>query len=416
MFMLAFFFGALSNFPRLTTSFENIWILKNLTLWGLIPILSSFFIASIYTLSKSKKFDKAFQIYLITLGLTIILILNPIPMSQLTGIIYPFLSITVIFIASFSLVRNRELPNLLFLISIVTLVLAEMGRNLIDSGLDFIILGYISAYFFLFLVFVTSKEKNSSISSFFSLQKKLHETEKELKESQEKLVKSEKLAAIGQAATMVGHDLRNPLQAIENASYFVEKQIKQIDPENQIFQKSIRMLKIINDSVEYANKIVLDLKDFSSERIPELRWVNIKESIEEALKLCKIPTNIEIIKELTHSPQLKLDKAMITRVFVNIISNGVQAMPNGGTLQISIKTVKDFVEVSFEDTGSGMSKETIKKLFNPFFTTKSQGMGMGLAICKKFVELNGGRIDVESKEFEGSKFTIKLPHLAINQD
>ena len=97
------------------------------------------------------------------------------------------------------------------------------------------------------------------------------------------------------------------------------------------------------------------------------------------------------------------------RVFVNIFTNGFQAMPNGGTFKVSTKKQNGSVEVRFKDNGLGISKETMKKIFTPFFTTKAQGMDMGLASCKKFVESNGGKIEVESEEANGSNFIIKLP-------
>lgn len=217
------------------------------------------------------------------------------------------------------------------------------------------------------------------------------------------------MAVIGQAATMVGHDLRNPLQAIQNAHYCVEKQLKDLNNEKPIFEKSLKMLQVIDDSIGYANNIVLDLRDFSSERKPERRMIDLNNLVQECLRACKLPTTVEIKTEYGQIPQAEIDKAMIKRVFVNIITNGVQAMPDGGSMKISTRRVNGFVETSFKDTGSGISKETMKKLFTPFFTTKAQGMGMGLAICKKFVEANGGAIKVKSEEKKGTKFTIKLP-------
>ena len=108
-------------------------------------------------------------------------------------------------------------------------------------------------------------------------------------------------------------------------------------------------------------------------------------------------------------PNSNMDKNMMQRVFMNLATNAIQAMKDGGKLKVSTKRKQGFVEVNFQDTGAGMSKETMEKIFEPFFTTKSKGMGIGLAICKKFVELNGGSITVKSKEGKGSTFIIKLP-------
>ncbi len=226
---------------------------------------------------------------------------------------------------------------------------------------------------------------------------------------EELLLKSERLAALGRVAAMVGHDLRNPLQSIENAAYCIKNELKSINATNPIFGNSLNMLQIIEDSIEYADRIVIDLKDFSSDRKPLAEKVDINKIVKDALNICEKPKNVKIITELCPLPLIEVDKSMIKRTFVNIITNGMQAMRNGGTLRVSTKKTNDLVEVSFEDTGVGMSKENMKKLFTPFFTTKAQGMGMGLAICKKFVDCNGGSIEVESEEGKGSKITIKLP-------
>jgi signal transduction histidine kinase len=136
---------------------------------------------------------------------------------------------------------------------------------------------------------------------------------------------------------------------------------------------------------------------------------DINKIVESSLSLINKPDNIKLVIETDELPKLKVDNEMLKRVFVNLATNGIQAMKEtGGTLTVKTKKSADYVEVSFTDTGAGISKETMKKLFTPFFTTKAQGMGVGLALCKKFVELNEGTIEVESEETKGSTFTVKL--------
>jgi len=232
----------------------------------------------------------------------------------------------------------------------------------------------------------------------------------ELKKSQEQLIKSERLAVIGELATIVGHDLRNPLQSIENATYYLNNELPRLFPSNPFPQKTMEMLQVINDSINYANKIIIDLKDFSVMKKPALKKTNINMIVKETMSQVEIPENVELFTELSHLPETKADKNMIKRVFLNLAVNGIQAMKeNGGTLKISTKKTSEFVEVSFKDTGIGMSKENRGKIFTPFFTTRAKGMGMGLAICKKFVEAHNGNITVESEEGKGSTFTVKLP-------
>ncbi len=172
----------------------------------------------------------------------------------------------------------------------------------------------------------------------------------------------------------------------------------------------MEMLQVINDSVNYADKIVRDLQDFSGTKNPKLEKNDINAIVKEVLSWVETPKNVELIMALGCLPEIKLDRDMIKRVFLNLATNGVQAMKEkGGRLIVSTKETENFVEVSFKDTGIGIPKENMEKLFTPFFTTRAQGMGMGLAICKKLIDSHGGSIETESEEGKGSAFTVKLP-------
>ena len=229
---------------------------------------------------------------------------------------------------------------------------------------------------------------------------------KALKESQELLVKSERLAAIGQAATMVGHDLRNPLQAIENAAFYLNNEFSNIPDSSKIKET----VQVIHRSIDYADNIVNDLLCFASTRKAAFLEIDINDLIKETLLQINIPKNVKTVTELDVTPRIVGDKQMLKRVFVNLALNGIQAMEEkGGTLKIETKKVGDYIEMKTTDNGIGIKDEYMQKIFTPFFTTKAQGMGVGLAICKRFVEIHEGTIEVESKEGEGSIFTIKLP-------
>ena len=234
---------------------------------------------------------------------------------------------------------------------------------------------------------------------------------RERKRMEEERSKLEKLATIGEVATMVGHDLRNPLQSIEIATYYLNNELTGLTPsvESVHPQKVKEMLQVINDSVNYADKIVRDLRDFSATGKTPLTKTSINTIVKETLLQVETPENVKLITKLSHLPKIKADKDLIKRVFLNLVINGIQAMEKGGTLKVSTKKTKGFVEVSFKDTGVGMSKENMKKIFTPFFTRKAKGMGVGLAICKRLVDSHGGSIDVESEEGKGSTFTVNLP-------
>ena len=227
-----------------------------------------------------------------------------------------------------------------------------------------------------------------------------------LKRSQERLVKAERLAAIGQAATMVGHDLRNPLQAIENGIYYINTELSK-RPNSQNIKET---LQAIHGSVEYADNIVKELQSFTSKREPLFREIDINTLVKETFSHVKTPENVETVIELGELPKIEADKDMMKRIFVNLAVNGIQAMKEKrGILKVSTKETNGFIEIKFQDTGTGIKKENVSKIFTPFFTTKAQGMGVGLSICKRYVEIHNGNIKVESKEGEGSIFTVKLP-------
>jgi PAS domain S-box-containing protein len=227
---------------------------------------------------------------------------------------------------------------------------------------------------------------------------------KQLQLAQAKLLKAEKLAAIGELAGMVGHDLRNPLSAIRNAAYYLRQ--KQDTASNSIKQE---MLEVVDTAILRADKIINDLLDYSREIHIETTDVSIRSILKEALSHLQIPNSVKIEDETLEDPWISADKDRLVRVFINLIKNAVEAMPHGGTLKVKSTRRGDYVRISFADTGIGMSKEDLSNLFIPLVTTKAQGMGFGLAVCKRFVEAHGGKITVKSVPGKGSVFTVTLP-------
>jgi PAS domain S-box-containing protein len=237
------------------------------------------------------------------------------------------------------------------------------------------------------------------------------ERTKELLEAQERLLKTERLAAIGELAGMVGHDLRNPLAGIKNATYFLrKKQASFIDDSGR------EMLSIIDKAVEHADNIVNDLLDYSREMHLELEEFSPKSLMDYVLLMVKIPSQVKITQNIQSSPLIWVDANKIQRVFVNLVKNAIEAMPNGGALEISSRQNGENIDFSFDDTGTGMSDDVIIRIFTPLFTTKAQGMGLGLVICKRIIETHGGKIKVESALNKGTKFTLSLPMKPRNEE
>jgi len=237
----------------------------------------------------------------------------------------------------------------------------------------------------------------------------LQAANEELRETQEQLIRSEKLAAIGQLAGGVGHELRNPLGAIKNAVYYVKGKVAK----SELGQKEprvIEFLDIADDEVNSSNKIINDLLGFSRMGKPAVSPAQIEKVIEEALSHLAIPENVEVVKELDAGlPEVNIDTDQTRQVLVNMIMNAVQAMPEGGKLTIGAKRRDKFLEVEISDTGCGIPKETIGKIFDPLFTTRAKGIGLGLAVCKAIIDRHQGNIEVESEVGKGATFTIRLP-------
>jgi len=227
---------------------------------------------------------------------------------------------------------------------------------------------------------------------------------RQLKETQNQLLKSERLAAIGELASMISHDLRNPLTGIAGATYYLKTKLG-----SETNQKTMEMLEFIEKDIEYLNNTINDLLDYSREIRLELAEATPKSITERALSLVKVPENIQVSDLTQDEPKIKVDVEKIKRVFVNIIQNAVDAMPKGGELTITHSELAGSLEFAFTDTGVGMPKEVMEKLWTPLFSTKAKGMGLGLAICKRIVEAHRGNISVESIVGKGSTFIVTIP-------
>ncbi|MEM2119286.1 MAG: GAF domain-containing protein, partial [Candidatus Bathyarchaeia archaeon] len=243
------------------------------------------------------------------------------------------------------------------------------------------------------------------------LEQKVEERTRELKKSQELLLKAQRFAVIGELAGMIGHDLRNPLTSIAGATYFVKRQLGT----NNI-KKIEEMLNLIEKNIAYSNKIINDLLDYSREICLDFCECTPKRLVHEVLSLVDIPKNITVVDQTNDELKLKVDVEKVTRAFVNIVKNAVDAMPNGGTLTIKCQKRENAIEFAFSDTGVGMSKETMQKLWTPLFTTKAKGMGFGLPICKRIIEAHKGSIAVSSVRRKGTTFTVTLPIAPKTED
>ena len=232
---------------------------------------------------------------------------------------------------------------------------------------------------------------------------------KKLKEFQEQLVLREKLATVGQMASVVGHEIRNPLGVINNAIYYIRTKLemssgRELDPRIE------KHIGIIEKEILASNKIVNDLLGFSRTRPPMAQPSDLNKIIEDSLSVVSIPETVKVEIDLSLDlPPTLINHDEIRQVLVNLINNAWQAMPQGGTLKIHSYIEEDMAQVEVTDTGCGISPENMKKLFTPFFSTKTKGTGLGLAAVQRILERHKGKVKVRSRLGQGTTFIISLP-------
>jgi len=231
-----------------------------------------------------------------------------------------------------------------------------------------------------------------------------------LQEAREKIVTKEKFSTIGRISGAIAHDVRHPLATIKNSAYFLNMTLK--DPN----EKTKKHLNLINSEVIRANDIITGLMRLSEIKKPVKIKTNVTDLVNEFLTSFNSPDHIKLITEFDSTcPNILVDQLQLKQIFTNLASNAVRAMSPDGTLTVKTLRVQrsegeeDLVEITFADTGCGIKKDMLNRIFEAFYTTRSSGMGLGLSIVKDIVNANGGEIIVESEEGKGSIFKITFP-------
>ncbi|MBC7250738.1 MAG: response regulator [Anaerolineae bacterium] len=232
----------------------------------------------------------------------------------------------------------------------------------------------------------------------------VEERTRELRRAQEQLLRSERLAAIGQLAASVAHELRHPLGVMRQSAYYLSMKLQDAD------EKVRKHLNILEKEISASDKIITDLMDFSRVHKPDLTLVDVEKLVDQTLADVETPAGVRVVR--TRAPELPpimADGQQLQQAFRNLIFNAYQAMPDGGTLYITTAQVGEYLEISFQDTGIGIAPAHLEHIFEPLFTTKERGIGLGLTICQNIVEQHQGTIEVESLVGQGTTFTIRLP-------
>ncbi|MEM2128951.1 MAG: ATP-binding protein, partial [Candidatus Methanomethylicaceae archaeon] len=235
--------------------------------------------------------------------------------------------------------------------------------------------------------------------------------EKVVLERTKALREAERMAAIGETALMVGHDLRNPLQVIVNLVYSMSDAIRSPGVDEDTRNRMEKSLKTLASQVEYMDKIVSDLTDYSRPVEPRAERIDLPAFLRSLVKDAKVPRRINVsIAVEDGAATIFSDPSMLRRALMNLVTNAVQAMPGEGTLRIEAHpTQEGGTAITVSDTGVGIPPEIKGRLFRPFVTGKAKGMGLGLSVVSRFVELLGGTVSCESEVGKGSSFTIRLP-------
>jgi signal transduction histidine kinase len=237
------------------------------------------------------------------------------------------------------------------------------------------------------------------------LEERVEVARQSLKKTQDKLIQSEKLAALGKLTAGIAHEIRNPLTSIKILIHSLAKKITDAKTKE-------KDIEVIEDEIERVNQIINRFLDFARPKEPQFSPVDINQVLEETINLVSGEAkeqNVVLEKKLSSLPHIQADGEQIKQVFLNLFLNAVQAMPEGGKLRIKTDRKGQWVRIEIQDEGAGIPERIKDKLFEPFFTTKEEGIGLGLSIVKRIVDDHKGSIKVRNSHPKGTIFTINLP-------
>jgi signal transduction histidine kinase len=371
--------------------------------WLFVPIGLAVVIAALSIVFKVENFNGPFIIFMIGTSASVLAFFMQFHSILSLTLLIVFMA-TSVPLLSYLFFKSRDSADLYFLIATLCFLFQGLVANL-GTSIDIPVMLALFGVVFIALMFNRPDKVNpSSLPSFIVLEKKLDEANRNLKTMETKLLKTERLAAIGELAGLIGHDLRNPLQGIMGATHVLRTHAKEVAD-----AECIEMLNEIDDCIRRSDKIINDLIEYS-------QVIKLRPALTDPKSLClgaigqlTAHANVEVIDKTTTKPTLTVDDSIIQRAFAAIIKNAYDAMSYGGKLTIESRRDHENVVFTFQDTGEGMSEETLKRLWSPLFTTKAKGMGFGLPVCKRFVEAHGGRVSAETLLGHGSTFTVVLP-------
>jgi two-component system sensor histidine kinase HydH len=231
----------------------------------------------------------------------------------------------------------------------------------------------------------------------------LNESLHELRTTQDALVQQERLSAVGEMASVIGHELRNPLAAVTNALFIVRGDLGE-----DVSQTTEKYLSMAERETSKAAVLADDLTAFVRPRELVESEIDVPDLVDEVLSATPQPEDVQVDVEVAPC-SLVGDRGQLAEVLTNLVTNAYQAMPDGGTVRLGASCSDGHATFTVEDTGSGITDATKQRIFEPFFTTKNSGTGLGLAIVQRLVEAHGGQISLENGSTGGVRATVVLP-------
>jgi two-component system, NtrC family, sensor histidine kinase HydH len=266
--------------------------------------------------------------------------------------------------------------------------------------------GLVAGFFLLLLMVVSFLLVGAVYSWNRILSHQVDEKTEELRQSHERLLRSERFAAVGEAAAYVSHEIKNPLMVIGGFA-------RQLERNPEVPQTAGAKLRIISDEVKRLENFLGELRDFTRPAAPAKQEADLNELVQAVATMMQETAQemkIELVTRLAGNlPRVSFDPNQMKQVLINLVKNALEAMETGGVVTLTTTAWDDQVRLTVQDTGKGIEPEIIADIFNPFFTTKKTGTGLGLAVINKIIEDHHGTISVESNKGQGTSFIVQLP-------
>lgn len=337
-----------------------------------------------------RSYDLSLFVYLLSVAFSVLLINSTRPQNFYLHIIILDMAVFIFYLVISNRFIFQVLPSVIFSLGEVAIVTLTFGTFDMPE----------------LVTALASLAFANIVAALSSLQ--LHSYRWRIFQNVTERKDTDRLAAIGQTAGMIGHDIRNPLQAIVSELYIARDAISNT-PHLEDKTLALESIDLIEEQTDYISKIVSDLQDYARPIKPDIKEVDLDKLVVSVFQTVRVPDKIVLKIDVKGFPKISTDPTLIRRALTNLINNAIQAMPDGGKLELTAHKTENTTVITVSDTGKGIPDEIKPKLFTPLVTTKAKGQGLGLAVVKRLVEALGGSITFESQVGKGTTFTICLP-------